>query len=647
MIDIRKFKKDEGGNIAMMTAILIIPIMSAIGSVIDYTNFVRQKNNIQHSLDAAGLAAGSLITSGGLNDMDDGEKIAAVEELSTQFFLANLKEQVHTDDYVLHVDYIPGDAFNADQIELSVDFTYPTIFGGLVGVDTLENEIAAVISLGDRTVEVALVLDNSGSMGSTPAGADDSKIDTLIEASNSLVDTIFSSAELVTIPDPVKFSLVPFGASVNVGKGNKNANWMDVQGRSSIHHEHFDWDTYRSPHTPEYIGNAVKIDDEFMSRFDVFDMIDVEWTGCVEMRPWPYNVTDDYLNNTSGGDYDKLFVPFFAPDEPDNEYADKYQYYYDYRNYAPATSGSDGVDHDWDNDYYRNSYLYDFRDADGTQLFVNNDSGNPAYGVSGSTRQIERTNWMFKYQADLKIDNYELDDDIDWLHGPNYLCSTRPIVPLSTNKADIKAELDQMRAEGATNIQQGLTWGWRTLTESEPFDEGRPMTDTKNLKVIILLTDGNNWYQQDSGTTPNQSSYGAWGYARDANALKHPISDVDTHNRWAEGLSVADRAGTIYYNASIDTTPEDGADFEMIMNVHTAQACNNIKASGVSIYTVAFDVPDEGGVRQLMEACAGSGVLDGKIVMPLGDFFFDVDGDELIETFEDIAQQISQLRISG
>ena len=77
------------------------------------------------------------------------------------------------------------------------------------------------------------------------------------------------------------------------------------------------------------------------------------------------------------------------------------------------------------------------------------------------------------------------------------------------------------------------------------------------------------------------------------------------------------------------------------MNAHTAQSCRNIKADGVSIFAVAFDVPSSGGVRDLMASCSGSGVIGGKDVIPNATFFFDVSGEDLIAAFETIAQQIS------
>jgi hypothetical protein len=115
----------------------------------------------------------------------------------------------------------------------------------------------------------------------------------------------------------------------------------------------------------------------------------------------------------------------------------------------------------------------------------------------------------------------------------------------------------------------------------------------------------------------------------------------------ADGLTSSDLAGTIYTSTSFDLTPDSYYDFERIMNAHTNQACNNVKADGVSVFTVAFNVPSSGGVRDLLEACSGTGVREGEEIMPTGTFYFDADQGNLDDAFASIARQITNLRISG
>ena len=83
--------------------------------------------------------------------------------------------------------------------------------------------------------------------------------------------------------------------------------------------------------------------------------------------------------------------------------------------------------------------------------------------------------------------------------GPNYSCTTKPIVELTDvstteGKDAIDLAITNMVAVGATNVPEGMAWGWRTLSSGAPFTTGRPETERGNTKVVIVLTDGANTY---------------------------------------------------------------------------------------------------------------------------------------------------------
>jgi len=65
-------------------------------------------------------------------------------------------------------------------------------------------------------LEVAMVLDNTGSMAGT-------KLSTLKTAASNFVDTLSSAAARSADPDAVKIGLVPFSMTVKVGSGYQGA----------------------------------------------------------------------------------------------------------------------------------------------------------------------------------------------------------------------------------------------------------------------------------------------------------------------------------------------------------------------------------------------------------------------------------------
>ena len=696
----KKFLKNTSGSILPTMALLTIPLGITIGAAVDYTRYINMRSEVQTGLDAAGIATVVELPTilqrvggtGATGDEFNQQVNAEVSQYAAAFLEANIQNETAKNGYTLSARYIPARVNQDGGIEIIADITYDTIFGGIDGEnggflltqDKITEQLTSQITTGNRTIEVALVMDNSGSMNAFPSGGGQRKIISMKDAATTLVSDLFKSAINAVSPEPVKVALVPFAGTVNVGPlghPNLDGDFLDTNGISPVNNENLDWrNTFRTNQNVRVSrnGHVVNVDGQRVSRLDVFNMIGEPWAGCVEMRPWPHNVLDtavevsqrgfQNINNRLDADNDgindgakALFVPYFAPDEPDFEHADYW---------GPSTHVSRNrryaidVDHNDDEAQYHNSYLYDFRDfipgnnTQHIQLYTNDDaeivttgtnpngsgSGtipNIATGQFGATNQINRTNWLFKYQSNVQLGTFSES------YGPNAGCTTDPITPLTSDMNTINNAIAAMDARGTTNIQQGLTWGWRTLSEAVPFDQGRPLSDEVNLKFIILLTDGENFYTSSRGLTPNQTAYGAWGYMRpDTHPLKHAINvNLPIHNRISEGVEPADLAGTIYAGQTFDLTPDSRNDFRDLMNVHTAQSCENAKKSGISIYTIVYDL-NEQSTEDLMRACSGSGILDGQNVLSGVTFYHEADGTNLADTFAAIASSISAIRIT-
>lgn len=696
---IRNFLENTSGSILPTMAILTVPLAITAGAAIDYSRYVNMRSEIQVGIDAAGIAAVAELPeirrrvgdTGLTGDAFNAKVQTEITDYANSFLQANIKSNIAKNGYTLTTRYIPATRDVDGGVEMVANVTYDTIFGGLDGKDggillfqdKVTDKLTSIITTGNRTIEVALVMDNSGSMGSFPSGGSKRKIDSMKDAATKLVSDLFKSAADSVSEEPVKFSLVPFSGAVNVGPlghANLDGNFIDTRGMSPVNNENFDWrNTFRTNENITVTGGGIvtRVGGVIKSRLDVFDMIGEPWAGCVEMRPWPHNVLDTYvpghqrgytfINNKMDADGDgtkdgakALFVPYFAPDEPDWEHADDYN---TGSHSSRKRSYAYGVDHNDDDDGYRNSYLYDFRDyipdnnTQHIQLYTDdnaevvttgqnpNGSGdgtipNIADDQDGSTNQINRTNWMFKYQSNVQLGT------LNEYFGPNDGCTTKPITALTSDLNTINSAIDEMQANGTTNIQQGLTWGWRTLSEGLPFDQGRSISDEINLKFIILLTDGANFYSTDGDSTPNESAYGAWGYMRpDTHPLKHALDNSPIHNRIAEGMDPEDLVGTIYEGQTFDLTPTSSSQFGQLMNVHTAQSCENAKKSGISIYTIVYDLNND-ATEDLMRACAGTGVIDNQNVLSGVTFYHEADGATLEDTFAEIASSISAIRIS-
>ena len=139
--------------------------------------------------------------------------------------------------------------------------------------------------------------------------------------------------------------------------------------------------------------------------------------------------------------------------------------------------------------------------------------------------------------------------------------------------------IDQMQPLGETNLTIGLVWGWQALTPGSPLNAPASSADT--AKVIIFMTDGFN-----------------------------------TANRWT---NVIFGSGT---TAQIDA--------------RTQLVCQNIKAAGITVYTVQVDTGGESPPSTLLQNCASD----------VSKWFYLTNPGELVTTFNQIATNLSNLRLA-
>ena len=513
-------QRDERGTIAALFAIIFSGMLLMTAIAIDFARTYAEVARVQNAVDAAALAASHRL---GLPDQDtSGPQKAAA------FFQANIAK--HPSSGVL--DSIKLDSVKGEVAAKAKGDLLASLLRAF-GINEISFKANSTVRRGKGTIEVALVLDNSGSM----AG---SYIADLRTAAQNLVNVVYTGFEGT---DKVKVGVVPFAAAVNVGPANINAAWMDTQGLAPTHFENFDQST---------------------TRFELLKQMGVGWGGCVEVRPAPHDVTDSTPSEKTPA---SLFVPMFNPDEPDS-----------------ANSAGNS---------YGNSYLPDYGGScpapTPTCLKTN---------WKGSCTQWSQPPVLDPATAQARVCKYK-DATVSG-QGPNYMCDSAPILALTKDKSAVISLIQSMQAKGGTNILEGLMWGWRVLSPEPPFTEGRPYDDPDNDKFLIVMTDGENWHQAKSNH--NKSSYHSFGFASNK------------------------RLGQTYTTSALVAQ----------MNTKTLAACQNAKAAGLKVFTVAFRL-DAGSTRDMLASCATSATQA----------YVASDGQALIQAFESIGREIARLRVAG
>lgn len=559
MIEIRKptgacFMNSCGGNVTVVTGLMLLPMMFAIGSAIDYSGAASKRTKLQSATDAALL----FVARG-----------AAADQTSTDAALQQyVKNTVQTyvrsmlGDAAVTIDE-PSIAQGRSTIKVTTHAAYTTAFMQLAGVGSLPLTTSAQTVVPNSTYEIALVLDNSSSMITSAGGK--SKLDALKEAAKALVAAMFSTSLSAS---KSAMSLVPFTGSVRVGKTYQTATWIDQTGKSSIHWQNFDF----NPATGAFGSTTWKP----KSRFDVFGALNVAWGGCVESRPIQtlangakkdWGVTDDPPDPAYPDSY---FVPVFAPDEPGS--LDQTAYNFGSTSYT-----------------YKNSYMAD--------------NGGSCPAASPAAGQVDT---LQKRLCKYKNASGSPPVSTAWYRGPNATCTAQAVQRLTTATATITAAIDNMQLADNTNLLESVMWGWRTLSPSAPFADGRSYTAVGNQKIIVLMTDGMNFWR--GVPNHNSSEYTGFGF---------------------------------YTNKRLDptTAPTSEATARAQMDERTLTACANAKAKGITIYTVGFSVPiepiDSAGLA-LLRTCASS--IDKAYVAG--------DANAIVTVFKSIADSIGNPRVS-
>ncbi|WOI54027.1 TadE/TadG family type IV pilus assembly protein [Parvularcula sp. LCG005] len=244
-------KRSQRGNVAIMAALLILPTFALLGGAIDISRAIQQRIELQRAVDAAVLAASSLT-----NERD----MTAVAE---EYLATNLAtSRINFSDIDLTITAVEDNSGRRVRVEAA--YALSTMFLPLIDIDSLDISAESGGRQDWQRVEIALVLDVSGSMAGT-------RIANLITAGEDFIDTILTDE----VRDLTSVSIIPFGTHVNVGDEFKffvNPSTIDNhldndfhdghrwQGCLNLRPSHFSdlsWTSYSMTPLPEYFHYGV------------------------------------------------------------------------------------------------------------------------------------------------------------------------------------------------------------------------------------------------------------------------------------------------------------------------------------------------------------------------------------------------------
>ncbi len=194
----------EDGNVAMLFGLTLLPLMAVTGAAIDYSRASDARTQLQNAIDSTVLAMAKVSPT--LSD-------AQLQTEAEQYFRAVLRQRHDLTTLPITVNR------TNKSVAVTAGGILPTSFMKLFGMNTVPLASRAEAAIGQRKVELALVLDNTGSMGRL------SKMDELKKATRNLIDAAEASAPRGS--GMIRIALVPFDTEVNVDPVlYRNQSWL-------------------------------------------------------------------------------------------------------------------------------------------------------------------------------------------------------------------------------------------------------------------------------------------------------------------------------------------------------------------------------------------------------------------------------------
>jgi Flp pilus assembly protein TadG len=242
-------RSDERGNVLVMFGFALVPVIGLTGATIDYSRATSARQVLNAAVDSAALMAAR-----------DASKLTDAEVRSRidKWIVANLNGD-SAKGFTSATTVIDRTARTiAVEAQLNVD----TSLTRVLGKDAMTISSRSQSTWGTNTIELALALDNTGSMASS------GKMDALKAASVNLIQIM---KDATTETDQIKISVVPFATQVKIGTLFKDEPWLR-------------WDQAKTTCTTDRWGNRT---------CTAVPISKATWTGCVSDRDKPNDVKDN------------------------------------------------------------------------------------------------------------------------------------------------------------------------------------------------------------------------------------------------------------------------------------------------------------------------------------------------------------------
>lgn len=620
------FRRDRDGNVAMMWALMGAVLLGLVGLTVDFTRAQMIRTQMQNAVDGAALYAAR---SQGLSTTERNAAARSYYDAEMGSYGPGA-ELIFTD--------LPD-----NHVAIVARMPMPLSLARLVGGGDWTLEVGSEAERGGVNIEVAMMLDVTGSMGG-------SRISNLRDAANDLIGIVVRDQQS---PYYSRVGLAPYSMGVNAGSyataargaitGGRSLNatslnWLssttrnisDIEKANRCRRSGCDLTVTSNGHGYQdgdriYISGVNGMTDVNGEVFTV-DYVNSN-SFVLEHSPSGGAVNGrDFRNYSSGGTMRRCLTPECEVVFSSNNHgfsAGDYIYItgvngmndsngaQEINNPNPVNRNNPAL---WRVGTVFDSNRFSLRDSY-APYYSNYNSGGTAYCLQYGCQYLR-----FANASNGTIRVHPISTCVSERTGGNRYtdaapagspvglnypadgnpCLSSEILPLTSNRTLLTNRVNAMQAAGSTAGQIGVEWAWYLLSPNWsslwPGSGVAAYNAPRTVKIAVIMTDG------------------------------------EFNTPYCNGV-IAEDAGSGSGSSSdhINCNATNGNPFAQ------AQAtCQAMKRAGVIIYTVGFEISNSQNVTNLLANCATSS----------GHRFMASNGQELRDSFRQIANSITQLRIT-
>ena len=646
-----RFSGANQGNVAVIFAIAVLPVLGFAGAAIDYSRANAARSSMQAALDSTALMVAK--------DLSSGIITASQVNSKAQTYFAGLYTNTDAKSVVINATYTPTTS-TGSTIQITGTGSITTDFMNLIGHPNMSFTTNSTTTWGNVKMRVALALDNTGSM------ADNGKITALrnaVAATGGLIDQL---SNLAQNPGDVYISVIPFAKVVNVGSSNYAASYIDwtdwlnpptAQPANNVggppylqttlpNNWHGVGPGMTCPFTnnsggftctlnPTSNSNTSTIPSSGTYSGYICPSVDynshTQYNGCWDSEL----VTDATPQAFCTGSSSQCSCPAGAPTSGTSKCACTTsagvttckgpRYIHNWTQPAPTDTT-----HNTTQPHLTVQVGFNYNDTTAHVPTTANPNPNPAWtsttcatptslncttGAFNNWKQAS-TNPIANWTGCItdRFQSYDETGDAPnplvtntlfpaneyYENGTAYCSSSsnptlEPIIPMTYNWSALKTAVNAMQPTGGTDQSVGIAWAWQSLLTTGPIPAPAEDSNTTYNRVLIILSDG-----------------------------------LNTEDRWPN-----------YGNGSTQNTTNNVGDID----TRQAQQCANIKAAtdasgrpSYTIYTIQVDTSSPADpVSTVLQNCASDP----------SKFFMLTNSNQIATTFTTIGTALSQLRVSN